>query len=130
MGYGPYGAGMTPDVQPTTVRRMPGPVLAAAILLAGLGGITGLASAASGISDGKPVPAGMGAALLCAAAFGTYGITRRWRGAQIFAVVLGAGSTLGGFTGSTPGAAGQLVAGIALIVLVVIPVTSREWFTR
>jgi hypothetical protein len=131
---------MTIDAPP---RRMPGAVLTAVILLVFFGGIGGLVPLALGavglLSEGAlygdaALPfALLGVLILAMTVLGAIGLAKGNRGAQIVAVSLGAILLLAGLAGMRTNPAGALVglaAGGALVLLVVAPVSSRDWFSR
>ncbi len=119
-------------------RRMPGPVMTAAILLGGFGGLAGLGLAALGalqmeMASTAPVLVAMGLLLAMFSGFAVWGLTRGDRGSQIVAMIVGALMAFGGLAGVSQG---QLISvlwfavGVAIVLLVLAPVSSREWFAH
>lgn len=122
----------------TAKPRMLGTVLAAAILLGMFGGIAGLGLAALGalqmdMTSAAPALLAMGLLLAAFAGFAVWGLVRGDRGSQIVAAIIGALMIFGGLVGISQA---QLVGGLwltvglAIILLVIAPVSSRKWFAR
>lgn len=125
--------------QTSVVHRAPAPITAAAALFA----VTWLVSIAVNLgqslgwewghgSDGGSIATSVVAASIGAAigAVATVGLMRGWRGARIAVVVL---SALGGLAAMTQlNAAGllRMTIGALVIALMVIPASSRGWFSR
>jgi hypothetical protein len=115
---------------------MPGAVLAAAILLMLFAGVAGLALAVLGGLQMGDNDFGLGVVLvglLMIAFTGTavWAMTRGDRGGQVVAVIFGAFMGVGGLVGLGQGqaiGALWLCVGVAVVVLVVAPVSSRGWF--
>lgn len=115
---------------------MPSAVLGAVILL-GLSGLVAgvgvLAYGAIRISDGGGPLVLVGAGILIAVAVCVYGLVNRFRGAQIAVGVIGTFGVLAAITAVTQGRPLNLVWGGAAALtaaLALIPVSSREWFSR
>lgn len=122
----------------TTKPHMPGTVLAAAILLGMFGGGAGLGLAAYGAllmdaTSAAPALLAMGLLLAVFSAFAVWGLVRGDRGSQIVATIVGGLMVFGSMVTLANGAAiGALwiLVGLAIILLVLAPLSSRAWFAR
>lgn len=134
-------ARMTIDAM--TRRRMPGAVLTAVILLGCFGsvggvillamGAVGLLSAGAFYGDAALPLMLVGALVLTMTVLGATGLVKGNRGAQIVAVSLGAMLFLAGVFGLSANLVGGvfvMAGGGALVLLVLAPVSSREWFSN
>lgn len=110
--------------------------MAAAILLGVFGGLAGLGLAALGALqidavDAAPALLAMGLLLTAFSGFAVWGLTRGDRGSQIVATIVGALMFFGGLAGMSQG---QLISvlwlavGASIALLVLVPVSSRDWF--
>ncbi|WBB73234.1 hypothetical protein O7602_26700 [Micromonospora sp. WMMD1128] len=104
-------------------RRAPAAIVAAALLVAG----AGLAAALrlTDLMDGWVLAVAAVIALGLYALI-AYGLWRGHRVAQILAVLGGAGAVLGGLNGQML----SLAVGAAVIALVLVPESARDWFAR
>lgn len=117
---------------------MPGTVLTAAILLGMFGGGAGLGLAALGalqidMTSAAPALLAMGLLLAAFSGFAVWGLVRGDRGSQIVSTIVGALMVFGSmFTVANGAVIGLLwiAIGLAIILLVLAPVASREWFAR
>lgn len=115
---------------------MPSAVLGAAILLGLFGLVAGVGVLTYGairISDGGGPLILVGAGVLAAVAACVYGLANRVRGAQIAVGVIGVFGVLAAITAVTQGNPLNLLWGGAAALtaaLTLIPMSSREWFSR
>jgi hypothetical protein len=117
----------------TSLRRAPGPVLAAAILVGAIGVLGAIALGAFGALSGSAAGIVAGVAFAVAGGLVAVGLWRGYRGAQIAAVVFAAVGVLSGLSALGNGNAGgvvQIALSATVAGLVLIPVSSREWFSR
>lgn len=129
--------GMTFDARATT-RRMPAAVLTAAILLGFFGGVAGLVLTVLGALQMGDAPTAMpftflGVLFLVLAVTSVIGLAKGNRGAQLVAMGLGAIWFLVGLLTISDNPVGSVlgvIVGAAVALLVVVPVSSREWFAR
>lgn len=109
--------------------RAPGVVVAAAlvVLLAAAYQLVALQAGLDGVAAFVAT-----ALVLALYASVAYGIWRGWRGARILAVIGGGLAILGGLVAMSDGRPGLLglLAGGAVIALLVAPQASRQWFAR
>lgn len=131
-------AAMSVDMGSGQRRRVPGPVLAAAILLGVFGGLFGLALLLLGllqigITGAAPAMMVLGLLIATAVTLAIIGLARGNRGAQIATTVIGGLGFLGSLYTLSQGQAISilwLACGAAIVLLAVVPVSSRDWFSR
>jgi hypothetical protein len=122
---------MTPDV---SRRRMPGTVMTAAILLGLLGGIFGLAMLMLGLvreSDGVPFIAA-GLLVVVVTAVAVIGMAKASIAGQIITIGFGGLMVAGGLYMLGQGTIAALLwlaVGATSVVLVLAPISSRDWFS-
>lgn len=112
-----------------TKPRCPGPVIAVALLVILTGAyqlitLPQRSGATEGVTVGGGVAMAVAAVLYALAA---YGLWKGWRGAQILACIVAGLSVLTGMGGQSP--LGVLTGG-AILGLLLIPVSARDWFSR